>query len=129
MSESVCGRNRTGVGAAAAIAGALLCAPEASADTLEQALAYAYVNNPQVNSQRAVVRAIDEGVPTALAGYRPRVVATANAGTQSTSTTIREIGSTTPIGAAASYFTQSGVNAPRGVGATVTQNVLNGFQT
>ena len=48
---------------------------------------------------------------------------------QSLSTTIREIGSTTPLGAPASYFTQSGVNTPHGVGATVTQNLLNGFQT
>src|SRR4051812_18091540 len=118
-----------GMGAAAAIASAVLICDPALADTLEQALAYAYANNPQINSQRAVVRAIDEGVPTALAGYRPRVAVTANAGTQSLSTTIREIGSTTPIGAAASYFTQSGVNAPRGYGATITQNLLNGFQT
>src|SRR4051794_36971163 len=110
--------SRTGMAAAAAIAGAMLFCQPALADTLEQALAYSYVNNPQINSQRAVVRAIDEGVPTALAGYRPRVAVTANAGTQSLSSTIREIGSTTPIGAAASYFTQSGVNAPRGVGAT-----------
>ena len=129
MSESVRWRNRTGIGAAAAIAGAILCGPQAWADTLEQALAYAYANNPQINSQRAVVRATDEGVPTALAGYRPKVAVTANAGTQSLSTTIREIGSTTPIGAAASYFTQSGVNAPRGIGATVSQNLLNGNQT
>ena len=54
---------------------------------------------------------------------------TANVGMQSLSTTIREIGSTTPLGAPASYFTQSGVNTPHGVGATVTQNLLNGFQT
>jgi outer membrane protein len=106
----------------------LTCAP-ARADTLESALAYAYVNNPQINSQRAVVRAIDEGVPTALAGYRPKAIATANIGTQSLSTTIREIGSTTPRGSPASYFTQSGVNTPHGVGVTVTQNLLNGFQT
>src|ERR1041384_1471701 len=116
MSESVRWRNRIGVEAAAVIAGALLCCGQALADTLEQALIYAYINNPQINSQRAVVRATDEGVPTALAGYRPKVAVTANAGTQSLSTTIREIGSTTPIGAAASYFTQSGVNAPRGYG-------------
>src|SRR5438874_2691391 len=51
-------RNRTGVGAAAAIAGAVLLCPQAlfcrqaSADTLEQALIYAYANNPQINSQR-----------------------------------------------------------------------------
>jgi outer membrane protein len=101
----------------------------ARADTLESALAYAYANNPQLNSQRALVRATDEGVPTALAGYRPRASITANAGMQSLSTTIREIGSTTALGAPASYFTQSGVNSPHGVGATVTQNLLNGFQT
>ncbi len=120
-----------GMGAAAAIAGAVLqpVQPGRLADTLESALAYAYVNNPQLNSQRALVRATDESVPTALAGYRPRAIATANVGTQSLSTTIREIGSTTPIGAPASYFTQSGVNTPHGVGVTVTQNLLNGFQT
>ena len=123
MSKSV-----TGMGAAAVAVAVLLCQP-ARADTLESALAYAYANNPQLNSQRAVVRATDEGVPTALAGYRPRAVATANAGMQSLSSTIREIGSTTPLGAPASYFTQSGVNSPHGVGATVTQNILNGFQT
>jgi len=68
-------------------------------------------------------------VPTALAGYRPRAVATASIGVQSLSTTIREIGSTTALNAPASYFTQSGVNTPHGIGATVTQNLLNGFQT
>src|SRR5215212_5984862 len=110
------------------LCGPVLCQP-ALADTLETALAYTYANNPQINSQRAVVRATDEGVPTALAGYRPRAVATANVGVQSLSTTIREIGSATPPNAPASYFTQSGVNTPHGIGATVTQNLLNGFQT
>jgi len=128
MSEAVCWRNLTGVGAAAIAVASLFCQP-ALADTLESALAYAYANNPQLNSQRALVRATDEGVPTALAGYRPRASITANAGMQSLSTTIREIGSTTALGAPASYFTQSGVNSPHGVGATVTQNLLNGFQT
>ena len=112
-----------------AVAGTALCCNPAFAQSLEAALAYAYANNPQLNAQRAQVRATDENVPTALAGYRPRASITANAGSQSLSTTTREIGSTTPLGAPATYFTQSGVNAPRGVGATVTQNVLNGFQT
>src|ERR1051325_3221707 len=97
MSESVRWRNRMGMWASAAIAGAVLFCQPALADTLEQALIYAYVNNPQINSQRAVVRATDEGVPTALAGYRPKVAVTANAGTQSLSTTIREIGSAHPV--------------------------------
>jgi len=119
----------TGVGAAATTVGALLFCQPVLADTLESALAYAYVNNPQLNSQRALVRATDESVPTALAGYRPRAIATASIGTQSLSSTIREIGSTTPVGAPASYFTQSGVNTPHSAGVTVTQNLLNGFQT
>ena len=116
-------------GRAAVIAGAVLFCQPALADSLEAALAYAYVNNPQLNAQRALVRATDEGVPTALSGYRPKASATASVGVQSLSTTIREIGSTTPPGAPASYFAQSGYNTPHGVGATVTQNLLNGFQT
>jgi outer membrane protein len=123
------------VWAAAAWAVALLCCDVvlpgrlARADTIEQALAYAYANNPQINSQRALVRATDENVPTALAGYRPRAVATANIGLQSLSTTVREVGSTTPVGGPIPIFTQSGANVPRGVGVTATQSLFNGFQT
>jgi outer membrane protein len=111
--------------------GGLLCwlPGVARGDTLEAALAYAYVNNPQINAQRALVRATDENVPTALAGYRPKASVTANAGFQTLSTTVREIGSSTPINAPASYFTQSGTSPPRGYGATVSQTLLNGFQT
>ena len=52
-----------------------------AADTLEGALVQAYQNNPSLNSQRASVRATDEGVPQALAGYRPRVTANGSVGT------------------------------------------------
>ena len=48
------------------------------AGTMELALVQAYQNNPQLNSQRSATRAIDENVPTALAGYRPRVAGTAS---------------------------------------------------
>src|ERR1700759_3636739 len=112
-----------------AIAGAALCCVQAAAETLEFALAQAYNNNPQLNSQRALVRATDENVPTALAGYRPRASITASAGTQALQTTIREIGSQTNPTAPASYFKQNGGNTPHGVGATLTQNLLNGNQT
>ena len=40
----------------------------ALADTIEAALVRAYQNNPQLNAQRASVRATDEGVPQALSG-------------------------------------------------------------
>ena len=101
----------------------------ASAETLESALGYAYQNNPQINAQRAQLRATDENVPIALAGYRPNVSATAGAGAQSLSTVTKEISSTTPLGSPASYFTQSGHNTPQSYGATITQNIFNGFQT
>ena len=49
------------------------------ADTIEAALVRAYQNNPQLNAQRAQVRATDENVPQALSGYRPKVAVTASA--------------------------------------------------
>ena len=39
----------------------------AHADTLAEALVWAYQNNPQLNAERARQRATDEGVPQALA--------------------------------------------------------------
>ena len=45
-------------------------------DTIERALVQAYQNNPQVNAQRAALRATDENVPQALSGYRPKISAT-----------------------------------------------------
>src|SRR5215472_17135649 len=52
----------------------------ARADTLEWALVQAYQNNPSLNAQRAALRAIDENVPQALSGYRPKVSVTASGG-------------------------------------------------
>jgi len=46
--------------------------------TIEGALVLAYRNNPQFNAQRSATRATDENVPTALAGYRPRVTGTSS---------------------------------------------------
>src|ERR1700755_3592688 len=112
-----------------AMAGAALCCVQANAETLEFALAQAYSNNPQLNSQRALVRATDENVPTALAGYRPKAAITASARVQSLSTRTWEIGSQTPPGQPKSLFTQSGTNTPRSYGATINQTLLNGFQT
>ncbi|MDE8342347.1 MAG: TolC family outer membrane protein [Acidocella sp.] len=41
--------------------------------TLVQALAEAYANNATLQEQRASLRATDEGVPTAMSGWRPTV--------------------------------------------------------
>src|SRR5215470_17732642 len=57
-------------------------ATSAGLQTLEWALAQAYINNPQLNAQRAQVRVTDENVPQALSGYRPRVTGTVSGGIQ-----------------------------------------------
>src|SRR4051812_1098480 len=107
----------------------------AQADTLEGALADAYRTNPALNAQRANVRSIDESVPQALAGYRPRVTATAQGGQQSISTTTKVTSSPLnvpfigPVGGGTSYPTQSGYNTPFSTGLTITQTLFNGFQT
>jgi len=51
----------------------LAATPTASAETLKEALAAAYANNPQLMAQRAALRATDEGVAQANAGFLPSV--------------------------------------------------------
>lgn len=50
-----------------------LLASAAFADTLDEALTTAYLNNPRLEAGRAQLRATDERVPQALAQGRPRV--------------------------------------------------------
>ena len=45
----------------------------AAAQTLEEALVLAYQNNPALQAERARIRAVDEEVPEALAGWRPTI--------------------------------------------------------
>jgi len=62
--------------------GLMLCVSgfPAKAQTLTEALSYAYNNNPQLLAQRALLRATDEQVPQALSGWRPTVNFTGSAG-------------------------------------------------
>ncbi|WP_137176900.1 TolC family outer membrane protein [Roseomonas sp. AR75] len=59
----------------------------AQSQTLQEALALAYSNNPTLQAARAQLRAVDENVPQALAGWRPTVQFTGAAGQQTGSTT------------------------------------------
>ena len=52
----------------------------AAAQTLTEALSYAYNTNPQLLAQRALLRQTDEGVPQALSNWRPTVTFTGQAG-------------------------------------------------
>ncbi len=56
----------------------------ASSQTLDEALAAAYSNNPELRAQRASLRATDEQVPQALSGWRPDVSGSASAGRRKT---------------------------------------------
>jgi outer membrane protein len=111
--------------AAAGLLMAVISSPPAWADTIEAALVRAYQNNPQLNAQRAQVRVIDENVPQALSGYRPRVALTASAGYQYTDTNSTAGGSPTQIVRTETH----GTNPPRAAGLTVTQTLYNGQQT
>jgi len=68
---------------AALLAAAL---PVARAETLGEALVDAYSSNPQILAERAFLRATDENVPQALAGWRPTVQFTGAGGRQVTDT-------------------------------------------
>ncbi len=85
------------------------------AETISGALAKAYVTSPELNAQRAAVRAVDETMPRALSGYRPTITATADAGFQR----FQRTDTSTP----------DLDTAPRGVGVTINQNLWNGNRT
>src|SRR5262245_31217763 len=99
----------------------------AGSGTMDEALIQAYQNNPQLNSQRSATRAIDENVPTALAGYRPRVSGTASLTDQYLDQLTRTTGTT--AGIPATYTQAKGSIAVQQYGLTATQTLYNGFQT
>lgn len=89
----------------------------ARAETISGALARAYVNSPDLNSQRANTRAIDENVPKATAGFRPTAAYTQLLGYQNTVENLP--------GAPGSTY-----NAfPRTEQLQVTENLYNGNRT
>ena len=60
----------------------------ASAETIAEALADAYLINPVLNAERARLRAIDEEVAFAKSGLRPFIFGTADTAFLNTNTTI-----------------------------------------
>ena len=59
---------------------AATAAQPALSQTLSEALSQAYSNNPTLLTARAQLRAVDENVPQALAGWRPTVSITSSVG-------------------------------------------------
>lgn len=87
------------------------------AETLPNALIRAYQGNPQLNAERAKLRATDEGVPVALSGYRPQLIATLSTGLQGVRNLLPD------------NTQQSSLLKPWTVGFTVSQTLFNGFKT
>lgn len=96
--------------------GALSFASAASAQSLEEALAQAYLGNPTIEAQRAQLRATDELVPQALSGYRPSAEANASVGWQDQN-------------ARAATGTVDRTTRPASVGIAVTQPLYRGGRT
>lgn len=90
-------------------------AGQARAQTLEQALSEAYLNNPTLRQQRASLRATDENVAIQESGWRPRVQADAQAG---------------PLyGELRSRTRETQLTGPHQQSISVIQPVFQGFRT
>jgi outer membrane protein len=109
------------IAVAAALATTSLGAGTLRAETIGGALVKAYFANPDINQQRAAVRASDENVPKATSGYRPTVTAQGQASIQQEDF----YGPQPPLGAGARDI----FSKPRGYGLTVNQTLWNGDRT
>lgn len=95
-----------------------LWAPQAMGQSIEDALAKAYLNNPTLLSTRAGLRSTDEAVPQALANWRPSVEVTSSIGAE----VVNNNTSTTGTG-----LNQS--RRPKDIGLSVTQPLFRGGRT
>lgn len=101
----------------------------ASAQTLQDALVQAYQNNPQLQAERANLRATDENVPQALANWRPTVSLTASQAyshidSTSRETTVNSLNQTTT-----SDVSGSSSNLPQTYGVSISQPIYRGGRT
>src|SRR6202045_1011196 len=118
-----------GIGGALIVMAWPLCASPGRAETMSGALARAYAGNPDMNQQRAGVRATDENLPRATSTWRPTATANAQYG-------LNHLDETSPSSSSsASAVTQTASRMVRAntaswtYGLTVTQNLFNGNRT
>ena len=104
-------------GALGIVVGGTVVSP-AAALTIEEALAQAYRNSPQLAAERARVRGRDEQIGQALANWRPRVVVEGSAGVAQ-----RRFNQT--LGAARGDR-ETDTSHPYQAGLTVTQSLYRG---
>lgn len=102
--------------AASAVALAAMAAP-GEAETLQEALASAYLGNPRLDADRARQRATDEQVPQALSGWRPTVEVNGTYG-------YTKSDATTALGESS-----EGETDPGNFSITLSQPLFRGFKT
>jgi outer membrane protein len=106
---------------------------EGAAETMSGALARAYMGNPDLNQQRAGVRATDETLPQASAAWRPTANGTGQFGynyfdlRSSGGTSGGAAGVGSPVPAIGNRIRRG--TDPGTLGVTVTQNIFNGNRT
>jgi outer membrane protein len=110
------------LGLIAACASLLAAHGPLAAESLEAALAKAYVNNPEINAERAAVRVTDEFLPQAKAGQRPRVSATADMGFE-----LSNLNAPPQFGSRRRE--EEVTTFPRGYGLQIDQNVWDNGRT
>ncbi|VAV94732.1 Type I secretion outer membrane protein, TolC precursor [hydrothermal vent metagenome] len=101
--------------ATATVATMLISQQLLHAETLKSAMATAYLNNPTLQAQRASLRALDETINQARAGWRPSVIGSGQFGYKNSTT----------IGT----FASSGNRNPRSMTLEVRQPVFKSMQT
>lgn len=85
------------------------------AESLEEAMAAAYLNNPTLQAQRASLRALDETINQAKSGWRPSIVGTGRFGYRHSETF--------------ATFASSGDTNPRSVALELRQPIFRSMQT
>lgn len=100
------------------------------AQTLPQALAAAYWNNPEINAARAQTRSVDETVPLAKSGNRPTVSGLASITGEWRQTRITGVGAAGGAGEPRRVSRLEGDQRIDGaIGLNVQQNIFRGFRT
>jgi outer membrane protein len=100
----------------------------ASAETIEQALADAYLINPVLNAERARLRALDEEVALAKSGLRPNVSASGDTSFQHTDNEVSIPRSAREQGVIGSQAFPKGTSYPKSWSVQLTQPLFEGFQ-
>ncbi len=116
-----------GIGSALIAMALLPCASSGRAETMSSALARAYAGNPDLNQQRAGVRATDENLPRASARGRPSANAIGQYGYNYLD--FASGGAAFAAGGAAGGSRFRSGSDPGALGLSVTQNLFNGNRT